>query len=294
MMSQVDLEYQKLVNFVLEEGVDKDDRTGVGTISAFGYQYRVNLQYGFPLLTTKKINFANIWHELMWFLRGDTSINSLKAPQLWEPWADENGNCGPIYGKQWVNWTSYREHGYIKPGYGNAGGTIYREGVGTHQIINLINGIFKDPNSRRHIVSAWNVNDLKDMALVPCHTLFQCYVSYGNLDLQLYQRSGDLAIGVPYNIASYAALMHIIAKCTNLEPRFFIHTLGDVHCYLPHIDSLKMQVRREPKNSPSFVLKDHETDGLGYCKSFALRDSVDDYDLQNYNYHPFVRYDVAV
>ncbi len=293
-MSQVDLEYQKLVEFVLEEGIDKDDRTGVGTLSAFGYQYRVNLQHGFPLLTTKKINFANIWHELMWFLRGDTNINTLKAPQLWEPWADENGECGPIYGKQWVNWTNYKEHGYIKPGYGSEGIILYREGVCTHQIINLINGILKDPNSRRHIVSAWNVSDLKDMALVPCHTLFQCYVSNGNLDLQLYQRSGDLAIGVPYNIASYAALMHIIAKCTNLEPRFFIHSLGDVHIYKNHLHKLQAQVNRMPKPGTKFNLIDHDTKGWSYATSYSRRDSVDDYELINYNPHPFVKYEVAV
>lgn len=209
----------------MDKGIKKEDRTGVGTISVFGYQMRFNLQEGFPLITTKKLHTKSIIHELLWFLKGSTNIQYLKenGVTIWDEWADENGELGPIYGYQWRNWPDY-DGGHID------------------QISNLIEEIKKNPNSRRLIVSAWNVAQLKDMRLPPCHILFQFYVADGKLSCQLYQRSADVFLGVPFNIASYSLLLMMVAQVTGLQPYEFIHTLGDAHLYLNHIDQAKFQL----------------------------------------------------
>lgn len=256
--------YLELLRHVLENGERRTDRTGTGTISLFGAQSRYDLRDGFPLVTTKKVLFPAVVRELLWFLRGSTNINDdLKQhTPIWDAWADENGELGPIYGSQWRNW----------------GGT------GIDQIQIAIDTIKKDPTSRRNIVSAWNVADLPKMKLPPCHAFFQFYVQDKWLDCQLYQRSADLALGVPFNIASYALLMSMIAQETKLAPRFFVHTLGDAHIYLNHVEGVKIQLAREPHPLPKLVLANKPT----------LQMTFEDISLEGYQHHPFIKFPVAV
>lgn len=229
--------YQDLLKLVLETGNDKSDRTGTGTLSLFGHQMRFDLTQGFPLLTTKKLHLRSIIHELLWFLKGDTNIKYLKDNKvgIWDEWADENGDLGPVYGKQWRSWQT-------------------ADGRSIDQISNLIERIKKDPNSRRHLVVAFNPGDVDRMALPPCHAFFQFYVHDGKLSCQLYQRSADLFLGVPFNIASYALLTHMVAQVCDLVPYEFIHTFGDVHLYKNHIEQAKLQLQRTPKKLPRLSL----------------------------------------
>jgi thymidylate synthase len=256
--------YLDLLRHVLENGERRTDRTGTGTISLFGAQSRYDLREGFPLVTTKKVLFPAVVRELLWFLRGSTNIHDdlHQHTPIWDAWADENGELGPIYGYQWRNW----------------GGT------GIDQIQIAIDTIKKDPTSRRNIVSAWNVADLPKMKLPPCHAFFQFYVQEQWLDCQLYQRSADLALGVPFNIASYALLMSMIAQETKLKPRFFVHTLGDAHIYLNHVEGVKVQLERTPHPLPKLVLADKPT----------LEMTFEDIALENYQHHAFIKFPVAV
>jgi thymidylate synthase len=230
-------QYHDLLRHVLDHGVKKEDRTGTGTISVFGYQLRCNLEEGFPLLTTKKLHTRSIFHELLWFLKGDTNIKYLKdnGVTIWDEWADADGNLGPVYGKQWRSWPT--------PG----GGHI-------DQISQLIDQIKKNPDSRRLIVSAWNVSEIPNMALPPCHLLFQFYVADGKLSCQLYQRSADVFLGVPFNIASYALLTHMVAQVCGLKPGDFVHTFGDAHIYSNHLEQVQLQLSREPRPLPKLQL----------------------------------------
>ena len=230
-------QYLQLLDHILTDGVKKDDRTGTGTISVFGYQMRFNLQDGFPLLTTKKLHLKSIIYELLWFLRGDTNIKYLNdhGVSIWDEWADKNGELGPIYGQQWRAWKDYQ------------GGTI-------DQIQNAMDLIKNHPESRRIVVNAWNVADLPNMALSPCHCLFQFYVANGKLSLQLYQRSADSFLGVPFNIAEYALLTMMMAQVTGLEPGEFIHTTGDTHLYLNHIEQARLQLSRKPRKLPKMII----------------------------------------
>ena len=230
-------QYLDLVRYVMEHGVDKEDRTGTGTRSVFGYQLRCNLADGFPLLTTKKVHLKSIIYELLWFLRGDTNVRWLQehGVRIWNEWADENGDLGPVYGSQWRAWPDGK------------GGTI-------DQIAQVIDQIKNTPDSRRIMVSAWNVAEVPTMKLPPCHSLFQFYVAQGKLSLQLYQRSADLFLGVPFNIASYALLLMMVAHVTGLEPGEFIHTFGDAHIYRNHFDQIREQLSREPRPLPRMVL----------------------------------------
>ncbi|MBR57651.1 MAG: thymidylate synthase [Myxococcales bacterium] len=257
-------QYLDLVEHILENGEERADRTGTGTISVFGTQTRYDIRQGFPLLTTKKVLFSAIVRELLWFLRGSTNINEdlTEHTPIWDAWADENGDLGPIYGYQWRNW----------------GGT------GIDQIQRAIDLIKTQPDSRRIIVSAWNVGDLEKMALPPCHSFFQFYVIDGRLDCQLYQRSGDVALGVPFNIASYALLTMMIAQECNLQPGVFVHTIGDAHIYLNHIDGLREQLQRDPLPRPTVRIADKSIWDLGF----------DDIELLDYKHHPFIRFKVAV
>jgi thymidylate synthase len=256
--------YLELLRHVLENGERRTDRTGTGTISLFGAQSRYDLREGFPLVTTKKVLFPAVVRELIWFLRGSTNINDdLKQhTPIWDAWADETGELGPIYGYQWRNWG----------------------GLGIDQIQIAIETIKRDPTSRRNIVSAWNVGDLPKMKLPPCHAFFQFYVQDTWLDCQLYQRSADLALGVPFNIASYALLMSMIAQETKLRPRFFVHTFGDAHIYLNHVEGVKMQLERTPHPLPKLVLADKPT----------LEMKFEDIALEGYQHHPFIKFAVAV
>jgi thymidylate synthase len=262
-------QYLELCKHVLENGVKKEDRTGTGTISTFGYQMRFNLQEGFPLLTTKKLHLKSIIYELLWFLKGDTNIKYLNdhGVTIWDEWADENGNLGPIYGYQWRSWPA-------------------PNGETVDQISNLINEIKHNPHSRRLIVSAWNVADIEKMALPPCHCLFQFYVSNGKLSCQLYQRSADLFLGVPFNIASYSLLTLMIAQVCDLEPGEFIHTFGDVHIYLNHIEQVKLQLTREPRPLPTMVLNPEKKSIFDF--------TYEDFTLLNYNPHPHIKGEVSV
>lgn len=256
--------YLDLLRHVLDHGETRSDRTSTGTLSVFGAQTRYDLREGFPLLTTKKVLFPAVVRELLWFLRGSTNINddlSQHTP-IWDAWADEGGELGPIYGYQWRNW----------------GGT------GIDQIQRVIDTIRTDPHSRRLMVSAWNVSDLDKMALPPCHTFFQFYVCNDELDCQLYQRSADLALGVPFNIASYALLLTLIAQECRLKARYLIHTLGDAHIYLNHIDGVKEQLTRTPFTPPSLRVAAKPLDTIQY----------DDIELLNYQHHPFIKFKVAV
>ena len=230
-------QYIDLLDKIMKEGVKKTDRTGTGTLSIFGHQMRFNLDDGFPLLTTKKLHLKSIIYELLWFLRGDTNVKWLQehGVRIWNEWADENGELGPVYGHQWRSWPDY------------AGGTI-------DQIDNVVNLIRHNPDSRRMIVSAWNVAEVEKMALPPCHTMFQFYVAEGRLSLQLYQRSADTFLGVPFNIASYALLLQMMAQVTGLRPGDFIHTTGDTHVYLNHMEQVKLQLTRQPRPLPVMKL----------------------------------------
>jgi thymidylate synthase len=262
-------QYLDLLRHVLEHGVKKQDRTGVGTLSVFGYQARYNLQEGFPLLTTKKLHTRSIFHELLWFLRGDTNIQYLHENKvtIWDEWADPKGELGPIYGYQWRSWPT-------------------PDGKHIDQISELIEQIKKNPNSRRLIVSAWNVADLPKMALPPCHILFQFYVAEGKLSCQLYQRSADIFLGVPFNIASYALLTHMIAHVCDLQVGEFIHTLGDAHIYLNHLEQVHLQLSREPRKLPQLRLNP-EVKNI-----FDFR--YEDIEIIGYDPHPHIKADVAV
>jgi len=261
--------YLDLLQSLVDHGVVKDDRTGTGTRSLFGRQMRFCLQEGFPLLTTKKVHLKSIIHELLWFVRGDTNIRYLNENEvsIWDEWADENGDLGPVYGHQWRSWTA-------------AGG----ESV--DQLSVLLDTIRTDPDSRRMLVCAWNVGDLPEMALPPCHCLFQFYVAEGRLSCQLYQRSADFFLGVPFNIASYSLLTLMIAQVTGLEAGDFVHTFGDVHLYLNHLDQAHTQLQREPRNLPRMVLNPEVKD------LFAFR--YEDFALEGYDPHPVIKAPISV
>ena len=261
-------EYHKLMRHVLEYGVEKKDRTGTGTLSVFGYQSRYNLEKSFPLVTTKKIHLKSIIYELLWFLSGSTNIKYLKENnvKIWDDWADKNGDLGPVYGYQWRSW-------------------INRDGETIDQISELINNIKTNPNSRRLIVSAWNVGEISKMALPPCHSLFQFFVSNKKLSCQLYQRSADIFLGVPFNIASYALLTMMIAKICNLQVGEFIHTLGDAHLYLNHLEQAKLQLSREPKELPIMKINDRQS---------IFDFEFEDFELVNYLHHPHIKAPIAV
>jgi thymidylate synthase len=262
-------QYLDLMQHVLDNGTQKHDRTGTGTISVFGYQMRFNLQDGFPLVTTKKLHLKSIIHELIWFLTGDTNIKYLKdnGVRIWDEWADADGNLGPVYGYQWRSWPT-PDGGHID------------------QIANIINTIKKNPDSRRIMVSAWNVADIEGMALPPCHSLFQFYVADGKLSCQLYQRSADIFLGVPFNIASYALLTMMVAQVCDLQPGDFIHTLGDAHIYNNHLDQVKLQLSREPRPLPTMKINPDVKDIFGF--------KFEDFELENYDPWPHIKGVVAV
>ncbi|WP_222165800.1 thymidylate synthase [Edaphocola aurantiacus] len=262
-------QYHTLLNYILDNGVQKEDRTGTGTISCFGYQMRFDLNKGFPLLTTKKLHLKSIIYELLWFLNGDTNIQYLKehGVRIWDEWADANGDLGPVYGKQWRSWEG-------------ANGKVY------DQIKDVIHQLKTNPDSRRIIVNAWNVAELPDMALSPCHALFQFYVANGKLSCQLYQRSADVFLGVPFNIASYALLTMMIAQVCDLQLGEFIHTFGDVHLYNNHLEQAKLQLSREPYDLPAMRINPEVKD------IFSFR--FEDFTLENYQSHPHIKADVAV
>lgn len=263
-------QYLNLCRHILDHGSKRMDRTGVGTLSVFGYQMRFDLNEGFPLLTTKKLNFKNIAYELLWFLKGETNNHYLfhNGVHIWDQWANEWGDLGPIYGKQWRSWQIYDNGAF-------------------DQIATVINTIKNNPTSRRMIVSAWNVADLPVMALPPCHALFQFYVTGDDrLSCQLYQRSGDVFLGVPYNIASYALLTHIIARITDLQPGEFIHTLGDAHIYTNHLDQVNLQITRKPMNLPYLWINNE----LKSIDDLEYQDIV----LTSYVAHPHIKGDVAI
>lgn len=261
-------QYLDLLRHVQDHGVKKDDRTGTGTLSVFGYQMRFDLNAGFPLLTTKKLHTRSIFHELLWFLKGETNIKYLKdnGVTIWDEWADKDGNLGPVYGSQWRSW----------PG---------PDGKTYDQITNLIEMIKKNPNSRRLIVSAWNVPFIESMALPPCHCLFQFYVANGKLSCQLYQRSADIFLGVPFNIASYALMTHMIAQVTGLGVGDFVHTLGDAHLYLNHLEQAKLQLSRTPKKLPTLKLNPR-TSIFDYI--------YDDIVIEGYEPEPAIKAPIAV
>lgn len=262
-------QYLDLLRHILDSGVHKTDRTGTGTQSVFGYQMRFDLQKGFPLVTTKKVHLKSIVYELLWFLKGETNIAYLKehGVKIWDEWADENGELGPVYGKQWRSWEG-------------------KDGKVVDQISDLITQIKKNPDSRRLIVSAWNVADLPDMALMPCHNMFQFYVANGKLSCQLYQRSADVFLGVPFNIASYALLTMMIAQVCDLEPGEFVHTFGDVHIYSNHVEQVKLQLSREPFPLPVMKLNPGVKDIFTF--------NFEDFTLENYQCHPGIKAPVAV
>ncbi len=262
-------QYLNLLQHILDNGTDKSDRTGTGTRSVFGYQMRFDLQKGFPLVTTKKVHMKSIIHELIWFLKGETNIAYLKENNvsIWNEWADENGELGPVYGKQWRSWEG-------------------KDGVVIDQVKDLINQIKKNPDSRRLIISAWNVADLPKMALMPCHTLFQFYVADGKLSCQLYQRSADVFLGVPFNIASYALLTMMIAQVCDLEPGDFVHTFGDVHIYSNHMEQVQLQLSRTPFPLPTMKLNPEVKDIFDF--------KYEDFTLENYQSHPAIKAPVAV
>ena len=262
-------QYQQLLQHILDKGVSKTDRTGTGTTSYFGYQMRFDLSKGFPLVTTKKLHVKSIIYELLWFLKGETNIAYLKehGVKIWDEWADENGDLGPVYGKQWRSWQG-------------ADGKIY------DQIADIIKQIKTNPDSRRMIVSAWNVAELPEMALMPCHTIFQFYVADGKLNCQLYQRSADVFLGVPFNIASYALLTLMIAQVCDLAPGDFIHSFGDVHIYNNHMDQVNLQLSRTPYALPTIRLNPAVKDIFNF--------SFEDFTLENYQHHPAIKAPVAV
>lgn len=262
-------QYLELLRYVREHGKHRCDRTGTGTLSCFGYQMRFDLSEGFPAVTTKYLHIKSVIHELLWFLSSGTNVGYLHehGVHIWDEWANEQGQLGPIYGAQWRSWPNYQD------------GTI-------DQIAEVIESIKKDPWSRRLVVSAWNVAQLPEMALAPCHTLFQFYVCEGKLSCQLYQRSGDLFLGVPFNIASYALLTMMIAQVTNLQPGEFIHTLGDAHIYLNHLQQVEEQLQRQPYPLPTIILNSerHHIDDFHY----------EDFELRNYRHHPSIKAPISV
>ena len=262
-------QYLELMNHVLNHGTQKSDRTGTGTRSVFGYQMRFDLAHGFPLVTTKKCHVKSIIHELLWFLQGDTNIRYLKenGVKIWDEWADENGNLGPVYGKQWRAWATV-------------------DGRVVDQISEVIAQIKKNPDSRRLIISAWNVGELEQMALAPCHTFFQFYVAEGKLSCQLYQRSADIFLGVPFNIASYALLTLMIAQVCGLKPGDFVHTFGDAHLYSNHLEQTQLQLSREPRALPVMLLNPEVKNIFDF--------KFEDFTLQGYDPHPAIKAPVAV
>ena len=261
-------QYLQLLSDVLKNGVDRPDRTGTGTRSLFGYQMRFDLAHGFPLLTTKKLHIKSIVYELLWFLRGDTNVRYLQehGVRIWDEWADENGDLGPVYGSQWRSWPDGK------------GGSI-------DQIANLVHSIKTKPDSRRHIVSAWNPAEVDEMALPPCHCLFQFYVAEGKLSCQLYQRSADVFLGVPFNIASYALLTEMMAQVTGLKPGEFIHSFGDVHLYSNHFEQAHEQLRREPRPLPRLTINPDKRDIFGFA--------FDDFRITGYDPHPHIKAEVS-
>lgn len=262
-------QYLQLLDHILRDGVEKSDRTGTGTISTFGYQMRFDLSEGFPLVTTKKLHLKSIIHELLWFLKGDTNVKYLQdnGVRIWNEWADADGNLGPVYGAQWRSW-------------GAPDGTVI------DQISAAVDDIRHNPDSRRIIVSAWNVGDLPRMALAPCHALFQFYVADGRLSLQLYQRSADCFLGVPFNIASYALLCMMMAQVTGLRPGEFIHTLGDTHLYKNHLEQARLQLTREPRPLPRMIINPAVDDIFGF--------RYEDFTLEGYDPHPHIKAEVSV
>ena len=262
-------QYHSLLSHILENGISKSDRTGTGTLSCFGYQMRFDLNQGFPMVTTKKLHLRSIIHELLWFLKGDTNIKYLQdnGVKIWDAWADESGDLGPVYGKQWRSW--------VKPN----GDTV-------DQISKVIDTIKNNPDSRRIIVNAWNVGELEDMALTPCHCLFQFYVADGKLSCQLYQRSADTFLGVPFNIASYALLTMMIAQVCDLEYGEFIHSFGDVHLYNNHLEQAKLQLSRDLKPLPQMIINKNVKDIFSF--------EYEDFTLKNYEYHPHIKAAVSV
>ena len=262
-------EYTTLLQKIMNEGEIKGDRTGTGTKSIFGYQMRFKLSEGFPLLTTKKVHLKSIIHELLWFINGDTNIKYLNdnGVSIWNEWADENGELGPVYGAQWRRWKC-------------------ADGAVIDQLSNLMEQLVKNPDSRRHIISAWNVADVDKMALPPCHSLFQFYVSGGKLSCQLYQRSADVFLGVPFNISSYALFTLMIAKICGYEPGDFVHTLGDAHIYLNHIEQVKTQLAREPRELPKMVIHGNQKDIFSF--------KYEDFELVNYDPYPLIKAPIAV
>ena len=262
-------QYNELLRHVMQHGTKKEDRTGTGTVSVFGYQMRFNLQDGFPLVTTKKVHTKSIIHELLWFLKGETNIKYLKdnGVSIWDEWADENGNLGPVYGYQWRSWPS-------------------ANGEHIDQITQLIDQIKKNPDSRRLLVNAWNVSEISKMKLPPCHILFQFYVADGKLSCQLYQRSADLFLGVPFNIASYALLTHMVAQVCDLKVGEFIHTLGDAHVYSNHFEQVNLQLTREPLPLPTLKLNPEVKNIFDF--------TYEDIAIENYQSHPAIKAAVAV
>jgi thymidylate synthase len=262
-------QYLDLLQTVLEQGIEKDDRTGTGTRSLFGYQMRFDLQQGFPVLTTKKLHLKSIIHELLWFLRGESNVRSLQANgvRIWDEWADENGELGPVYGRQWRAWQS-------------------ADGRSIDQISNLVDQIKKTPDSRRLIVSAWNVGEIEQMALPPCHALFQFYVAQGRLSCQLYQRSADIFLGVPFNIASYALLLMMVAQVCELQPGDFVHTFGDAHLYTNHIEQARLQLTRRPYPLPRMQLNPQVRSIFDF--------KYEDFALLDYQAHPHIKAEISV
>ena len=262
-------QYLDLLQRIVNEGTRKEDRTGTGTLSVFGHQMRFNLEEGFPLLTTKKLHLKSIIHELLWFLKGDTNVKYLQenGVRIWNEWADENGELGPVYGHQWRSWPNYN------------GGHV-------DQIQDIVNALKNNPDSRRMIVSAWNVAEVDQMALPPCHCLFQFYVANGKLSLQLYQRSADTFLGVPFNIASYALLTMMMAQVSGLKPGDFIHTTGDTHLYLNHLEQAKEQLKRAPRTLPRMVINPNVTSIFDF--------KYDDFTLEGYDPLPHIKAEVSV
>jgi thymidylate synthase len=262
-------QYLDLLQHILDHGVEKRDRTGTGTLSVFGYQTRFDLTQGFPLLTTKKLHVRSIFYELLWFLRGDTNVRWLqeRGVTIWDEWADESGELGPIYGHQWRSWPT-------------------RDGGTLDQIARLLEGIRNDPDSRRHIVTAWNPADLGAMKLPPCHALFQFWVADGRLSCQLYQRSADTFLGVPFNIASYALLTMMVAQATGLQAAEFVHTFGDAHLYLNHLEQARLQLTREPRPLPRLVLNPEVRSLFDF--------TYEDFRLEGYDPHPAIKAPIAV
>jgi len=262
-------QYHQLLSHILERGTQKGDRTGTGTLSVFGYQMRFNLEAGFPMLTTKKLHTRSIFHELLWFLKGETNIVYLKehGVSIWDEWADEKGNLGPVYGYQWRSWPT-------------------RDGGSIDQIAQVVEMIKKNPDSRRLMVTAWNPADVPNMALPPCHALFQFYVADGKLSCQLYQRSADIFLGVPFNIASYALLTMMMAQVTGLRPGEFVHTLGDAHLYSNHLDQARLQLTRDCRPLPQLRINPDKKDIFSFV--------YEDFEVVNYDPHPHIKAEVAI